>query len=175
MPSVAQIIQLAKISQYLVSNDISDGALYGAPVNPNLATQIYLITRSVEQRYIDENIAGGNTPSALLFATSEYLYAWLGAYALIVNSLINLGGEIPSTGGNTRYSYPISGTYIPSTIGEYVLNLLLPTGAIVVWAQKSIQTLAPSDWRYSYPNLTLLNGIQLGELEPLNYMYVVPI
>ena len=89
MLSVSQIIVLAKISQYLASNDISEGSLFGAPVNPNIATQIYLITRSVEQRYIDEDISGGNIPSVELLATSEYLYAWLGSYAMIANSLIN--------------------------------------------------------------------------------------
>jgi len=175
MLSVSQKIVLAKISQYLASNDISDGALYGAPVNPNLAIQIYLITRSVEQRYIDEDIAGGNIPTAQLLSTAEYLYAWLGAYALQASWVVSSGGSIPSTGGSTLYGYPISDTYIPSTIGETVLNLGLPDNAIVVWAQKSIQTLAPSDWSYSYPNLTLLNGIALGELEPLNYLYVLPL
>jgi len=175
MLSVSQIIVLAKISQYLASNDISEGSLFGAPVNPNLATQIYLITRSVEQRYIDEDILGGNTPSAELLATAEYLYAWLGSYAMIANSLINSGGMIPGTGGNTLYGPPRSVTYVALADGESVLNLGLPSDAIVWWAQKSIQTLSPSDWSWSYPNLTLLNSISLGFEETLNYSYYLPI
>jgi len=171
--TVANIITIAKISQYLASNDISNGALYGAQPNPNLPTQIYLITEGVEQRYIDEG--SPSTPSASLFSTSEYLLAFLKGYGLQALALINSGGAIPSTGGLTLYGHPISGTYIPSTIGESVLNLGIPSDAIVVWAQKSIQTLNPSDWSWISPNLTLLNGIQLGELEPLNYMYVLPI
>jgi hypothetical protein len=175
MLTVVQIITIAKISQYLASNDISDGALFGAKPNPNLATQLYLITGSVEQRYIDEDIAGGNTPSDYLVSTAQYLYAFCGAYALVAAALINSSGSLPSTGGNTLYSYPVSGTYRPSVDGETVLDLGLPSNARVVWAQKSIQTLAPTDWSYSYPNLTLLNGIALGESEPLNYLYVLPL
>lgn len=171
--TVADIITYAKISMYLASNDVSNGGLYGAPPNPNLPYQINIILDTVEQRYTDEG--SPSTPSASLYTTSEYLKAWCKQYFLQAQALVNSGGAIPGTGGQTLYGYPISGTYIPSTIGEYILNLGIPSNAVVVWAQKSILTLPPSDWSWDSPNLTLLNGIQLGELEPLNYMYVLPI
>ena len=175
MPTVSQIITIAKISQYLASNDISEGALYGAKPNPDLATQLYLITGSVEQRYIDEDIAGGNIPSDYLLSSAEYLYAFCEGYALVASALINSNGVIPSTGGTTVYGHPISDTYIASVDGEIVLNLGIPSNALVIWGQKSIQTLAPTDYTWSYPNITLLNGISMSALEPFNYMYVLPI
>lgn len=171
--TVANIITYSKIAEYLASNDVSNGALFGAQPNPNLPAQILIIRKSVEQRYLDEG--SPSTPSASLYSTAGYLYAWTKQYGIQAQALINSGGAIPSTGGGTLYGHPISGTYTAVADGETVLDLGLPADAVVWWAQKSIMTLAPSDWSWSYPNLTLLNGISLSALEPLNYSYVLPI
>ena len=175
MPTVQEIHQIWPIARVLASNDISNGALFGKKPNSLLPLQIELIGYAVDYRYGLEDIAGGSIPSESLTNTSNYLYSWCGQYGLAALALINSGGIVPNPVGPTIYGYPISGTYIPSTIGESVLDLGIPSDAIVVWAQKSIQTLAPEDWSWLYPDLTLLNGIQLGELEPLNYSYVLPV
>lgn len=183
--TIANIITIAKISEYLASNDIGNSALYGAQPNPNLPAQIYLITKGVEQRYIDEGSPA--TPSASLLDTANYLYAFCKQYAMqawaLINSgqawaLINSGSAIPSTsvlGGLVLYGHPISGVYTAISDGETVLNLGIPSGAIVWQASKSLVALTSSQYSYSEPNLTLLGGISLSADEPLSYSYVLPI
>ena len=51
MPTVAEIVSIAKISQYLASNDVSKGVLYGARINPMLPKQLY-IERKDRRAYI---------------------------------------------------------------------------------------------------------------------------
>jgi len=173
--TVANIITYAKIAEYLASNAVSNGALYGAQPNPNLPAQIYLILKSVEQRYIDEG--SPSTPSASLFTTSEYLWAWLKQYGIQAQGLVNSGGAIPTPGGggSTIYGRPIQGIYTAATEPETVLDLGLPSDAIVVWAEISILPVSPFNWSWAYPNLTLLNGNFLGIGDIVNYLYVVPI
>lgn len=174
--TIANIITIAKISEYLASNDIGNSALYGAQPNPNLPAQIYLITKGVEQRYIDEGSPA--TPSASLLDTANYLYAFCKQYAMQAWALINSGSAIPSTsvlGGLVLYGHPISGVYTAISDGETVLNLGIPSGAIVWQASKSLVALTSSQYSYSEPNLTLLGGISLSADEPLSYSYVLPI
>lgn len=171
--TVANIITIAKISQYLASNDISNGALYGAQPNPNLPEQIYLILEGVKQRYIDEG--NPSIPSQSLFDTSEYLYAMCKQYAMQAWALINSGSAVPSIGGLTIYGHPISGVYVATVDGETTLNLGIPLGAIVWQASKSLLVLTSSQYSYAEPTLTLLGGISLSQGEPLSYMYVLPI
>jgi hypothetical protein len=175
MPTVTEIDTIGFVAQYLASNDVSNGALFGAIPNPNIAEQIYLIRKPVHTRYVQEDIAGGSTPSASLMQASNYAYSWYGNYGLYALALINQGGVIPTPGGTTIYGYPISGSYVAVADGETVIDLSLPTGAIVIQVTKSILQLTTSQYSYASPNLTLLGGISLSAGEQLFYLYVVPI
>lgn len=95
MPSVTDIITIAKISQPLASNDIANGALYGPRVNPMLPVQLYIVRKSVERRYDYEDVIGGNSPSQSLTKTANYLYKLCDKYGLYALSLVVSGGIVP--------------------------------------------------------------------------------
>ncbi len=182
MPTVQEIHEIAPIAQYLASNDVSNGALFGQRPNPNIAIQIYLIRKPVEWLYALEGIADGATPSASLTQTSNWLFSWLGQYGLQALNLINAGGVIPNPSQPTTiYGLPITGVYVAVNDGEYVLNLKteagdnLPAGAKVVFAEKAIRVLTSSQYNYVAPNLTLLGGIVMSAEEELFFEYVVPV
>lgn len=176
MPTVADIISIAKISQYLASNDVSKGVLYGARINPMLPKQLYIERKAVEYRYDYEDIAGGSTPSASLTYTANYLYSLCDKYGLYALALINDGGLIPGTGNITIiYSYPITGVYTATTDGETTINLGLASGAHVSQVIKGNTPLSPSDFSYDEPYLNLLNGVQMTSGETIFYLYVVPV
>lgn len=176
MPTVAEIINIAKISQYLASNDVANGSLFGAPLNPQLPLQLYIERKAVEYRYDYEDIAGGSTPSASLILTSNYLLSLCDKYALYALTLINNGGVLPGTGTVTGlWSYPIQGEYTATTDGETHLILSLPSGAHVFQVEKGNTPLAVADFEYNSPYLDLLNGVEMVADETIFFVYVVPL
>ncbi len=178
MPTVTEIVtEIAPVAQFLASNGISQGALNGAPPNPNIAHQIYLIRKPVLWRYNMEGIADGNTPSDSLVQTSNYLLDWLGNYGLLAQAQISTGGIIPNPSApTTQYGLPITATYTAATDGEYILPINLPAGAKVIFAQKGAALpINSSLYNYISPNLTLLGGLVMGFEDDLTYQYVLPI
>ena len=175
MPTVQLIHTTWPIARVLASNAVANGQLYGKPVNPLIALQIELIGYAVDYQYNLEDIDGGNTPSASLTWTSNYLYSWCREFWFQALAAISSGGVIPTPSGNTSYSIPIQGIYTATIDGETTLDLGLPTGAIVVWAEKSVDPLNPANWSWTYPNLNLLNGVAMGVDETLSFLYVIPV
>jgi len=167
--TIPQILLRAEISQYLAQISIIKGGVYGGGTPAYLPSLIYDVRKSVERVYTLDP-----TNSALI-KIANYLEAICGAYWGRASFLVNTGGSIPATSNTTFFGAPVSWTYVATADGEYIINLGLPSGAIVWWAQKSIQTLAPTDWNWVYPNITLLNGISLSNEETLNYSYYLPI
>ncbi len=105
MPTVTQIVTIiAPISNYYVSDDIANGALFGAAVNPMLGQQLYIETQAVRNRYDYENIAGGATPSQSLVLAANYLYGLCGQPGLYALSLANSGGVIPDTDNGDSFA-----------------------------------------------------------------------
>lgn len=176
MPTVTEIHDIAPIAQFLASNGIANGALYGRKPNPNLAMQIYLIRKPVEWLYDLEDIANGATPSASLVQTSNYLYSWLGQYGLEALELQNAGGIIPNPSGSTVYGLPITALYTATYDNQSVFPLSLASGARVILVERgAAPPLASSSYSYTSPDLTLLGGIVLNTDDDLTYQYVLPI
>lgn len=176
MPTVQEIHTIAPIAIVLASNDVANGTLFGARPNPNLPIQLELIRYAVDYRYNLEGIASGNTPSADLTLTSNYLYSWMGSYGSKAYFLYVSGGVIPNPSGPTIiYGLPITSVYTAIADGEYIINLNLPAGAQVIFVEKSIRVLTTSQYSYTTPNLTLLGGIVMSADEELFYEYVLPI
>lgn len=182
MPTVTQIVtQIAPISNFLASNDVANGALFGAPTNPMLPIQLYVETMAIRDRYDYELIADGSIPSMSLVAASNYLYSLCNLRAVY---LVQSGGVIPPvTPTNPTYTYPVSSQYIATVDGETELELrdvdgvVLPSTSIVIWVQKSTTPLPLQSVQYNYtaPVLTLLDGISMGAEEILSFLYVVPV
>lgn len=93
--TVAQIIDIGKVSSYLASVDVANGALYGARVNPTLPLLISMETDVLEWQSIF------NPGDLTLYADANYLYSLCSAYNLEANAIINGGGGglIPPSGG----------------------------------------------------------------------------
>lgn len=96
MPTVQEIISIAKISQYLAANDYANSGLFGGGRDRLLSRKLYGIRKNVEWLY------GLDSTDETLIKTSNYLYALCAPYnseaALIAGD--GSGGIIinPSTG-----------------------------------------------------------------------------
>lgn len=86
--TVAQIIDIAKISQYLAQNDVQKGSLFSAPVAPMTPQILYLERKAVEWMY---NLDPSNTS---LVQTSQYLYSLCRGYNLQAQQISGTAGTI---------------------------------------------------------------------------------
>lgn len=96
MPSISEIITIAKISQYLASNAIRSGGIFGGGVDRLLPRKIYNVRKDVEWMY------GIDPTNETLTETSNLLYAICAPFSLEAARIaaISTGGIIvnPSTG-----------------------------------------------------------------------------
>lgn len=97
MPTIAEIIDIAKICQYLSFIDYKNRGLYGAGVDPKLPRKLYCIRSNVEWLY---NLDPTNDT---LIGTANYLYALCVPYSGQAQIILDSGGAggiiiNPSTG-----------------------------------------------------------------------------
>jgi hypothetical protein len=114
MLTVAQILDVAKISQYLATIDIEKGSLFGQRVVPEtpqiLSNEIF----AVESWY---NL---NPADPTLIETSNYLYALCRGYNLQAQQISGTGGVIT----------PVNPTQIPTPYDfEVTPSSIVPAGA----------------------------------------------
>jgi hypothetical protein len=111
-----QIINIAKVSQYLVANNTSAGALYGKRLNPRLTRMLYMERKAVEWMYNLQN----NNPT--LAATGNYLYS-LCEFNAEASAILNNGG-----GGSIVPPSPFPPSLPPL---EFIVNDTspIPTGS----------------------------------------------
>ncbi len=116
--SVATIIDVAKVSQYLADNAIA----MGQEPNKQLANILYIERKTIEWAY---NFIPDNE---FLTKNANYLYAMCGAYAIKALGIIGSGsgGVVPNpSGGNTStYYYPINVTLDGSEISGATITKL---------------------------------------------------
>ena len=126
--TVAQIIDIAKISQYLAQNDVQKGNLFSPRVAPVTPQVLYLERKAVEWMYDTD-------PSdTSLYQTSAYLYSLCRGYNLQAQQISGTAGTIspvnPAQIPNP-YDFEVSGSSlmvngqstvtIPAFIGFNVL------------------------------------------------------
>lgn len=129
-PTVLQIIADAKISQFLVSNAIRKANTpFSGGIDINLPRKLYNIRKSVAYWYTLDST------DETLSATSKYLYALCGKYALIAANVTGGGGSISpvipfATPAPIEFIVAASGTfmvegqssvYIPQFVGYNVM------------------------------------------------------
>lgn len=97
MPTVLEIINIAKVSQYLAANDIHKKQFGKDTLDSRLDIKLYMVRKAVQWKY-------GKDPSNTtdLIQTSNYLYALCGPYAPEA-ALIISGG----TGGTVIGGQPV--------------------------------------------------------------------
>ena len=91
MLTVPQKLIIAEISQYLCTNDIQKGGLYGGGIDLLLPQKIYNIRKSVENRY------NADPTDDALEATSNYLLSICYKY-LQASTIANSGGGTTESG-----------------------------------------------------------------------------
>lgn len=104
---VSEIINIAKISEYLCANDIAKKGLWGGGVDLQLPNKIFNIRKSVEFVYTIEP----TEPS--LIATSNYLYALCAPYSLKAAWIIN-----NFSNGSTSPTSPLTSIVSPLRITQ---------------------------------------------------------
>lgn len=86
--TVTDIIDYAKLCQYISSNAISNSGLYGGGEDFLLPRKLYCVRKNVEWMY-------DRDPSdSTLFETSRYLYALCNKYIFKAKSIVNHGGSV---------------------------------------------------------------------------------
>lgn len=115
--TVAQIINIAKVSQYLAQNDVAKGRLFGPRKIPMSPQILYAERKAVEWLY---NLDPTNTTLTL---TANYLYSLCRGYNLQAANIVNNGG-----GGSVS---PISPTLPPPLPYQFEVdsNSFIATGA----------------------------------------------
>lgn len=110
MPSISDIISIAKISQYLCSNVIEKSGLYGGGVNNRLPQLLYCVRRNVEWAY------GNDNDYEDIQAMANYLYALCAPFNAEAIVILNSGN-----GGNVISPInPTLGVYlIPITSADF--------------------------------------------------------
>ena len=167
MPTVPQIIQIAKISEYLSAKDVALGALFGKRVASTTPMVLYMERKAVEWLYdLDPT-------SDTLTLTANYLYSLCRGYNLKAQSITGGGGSIvPPVPSNqplplqfivaatgTTFIDGQSSVTLTSFIGY---NLLFSRGGI----PQSTVSSEPSyySWNRSTGLLTISPNAILGEL-----------
>jgi hypothetical protein len=101
MPTVARILSLANVSQYLAANRVDKGGLFGAPpLDKQLSIKIYLVRRILQKVYdYDPNYTG-------VREVADYLYELIQKFAFKSAAIVdnNTGGQIapPTPGSGTQ-------------------------------------------------------------------------
>jgi hypothetical protein len=114
MLTVAQILDIAKISQFLATIDVEKGSLFGKRVVPETPQILYNERKAVEWLY---NL---NPADSSLVETSNYLYSLCRGYNLQAQQISGTGGVIT----------PVNPTQIPNPyIFEVSATSIVPTGA----------------------------------------------
>ena len=111
--TVLQIINIAKISQYLCVNDIQKSGLYGGGTDLQLPNKLYNIRKGIEYQY---DLDSTNTD---LPATAAYLYALCGKYGIYAQNITGSGGSISPI---TPINAPIPYQFTVAASGTLIIN-----------------------------------------------------
>jgi len=119
--SVAQIIRIAKISQYLCSVEIMKQGLLGGGIDLELPEKIKNVRDDVEYWY------GLDSTDDTLRETSNYLYALCGRFAMAAQGVTGGGGSIsptnPSTEMPEKIEFVVNTTDSPILAGGSSLSI----------------------------------------------------
>lgn len=90
MPTIAEIVDIYPIAQYLAANDIAKKGLYGGGVDVELPNKIYMVGKNVK-RIFDYDPSDSTLP-----ATARYLYGLCGIYGSQALVVVQNAGTIAS-------------------------------------------------------------------------------
>ncbi len=156
MPTPAEVIPIAEVSQYLAGNTLEAGGLYGGgAIYKKLERRLYVERKSLEWKYSYDP-----TNTTDLVATSNYVYALCAPFSLLAKVIINGG-----TGGLlAAVMLEISGADFEN-MNEYT-NPILNGKNIKVFSNGIARFLYNENPPTGYSQEWLLNGSTLQILTP---------
>lgn len=112
--TVSQIINIAKISQYLAKIDVAKGSLFGQRIAPNTPQILYAERKAVEWMY---NL---DPTDSTLTLTANYLYSLCRGYNLKAASISGGGGSVSPVDPVSPTPSPYQ--FIVAASGELINN-----------------------------------------------------
>ena len=110
MPTIASIVSIYPIAQYLATIDINKRGLYGGGVDLQLPEKIRNIGMSVERIYNDD------PTDTTLTSTANYLYALMGKYGMQALHIPELTGYVADIEQLNQLPVPYDFTVSSTTI-----------------------------------------------------------
>lgn len=101
MPSIAVILDIYPVAQYLATIDINKRGLYGGGVDLQLPEKIRNIGVSIERIYNDD------PTDTTLTATANYLYALCGKYGMQAQAVTGIAGSVAGIISNVQSPLPL--------------------------------------------------------------------
>lgn len=148
-------INIAKVSQYLASDDISKGNLFGPRKIPITPRVLYMERMAVEWMY---NLDPNNSTLAL---TGPYLYSLCRGYNLKAQNILNIGGGgsispiTPSGSAPNPYDWEVTPTSEPLADGESTVTLTDLIGFNIIFSRGGIvQSTVNQGSYYSWNRVT---------------------
>ena len=110
MPTIASIVSIYPIAQYLATVDINKRGLYGGGVDLQLPEKIRNIGMSVERIYNDD------PTDTTLTSTVNYLYALMGKYGMQAQAVTGIAGSVAGIISNVQSPLPLDFEVTASSI-----------------------------------------------------------
>jgi len=110
MPTIASIVSIYPIAQYLATVDINKRGLYGGGVDLQLPEKIRNIGMSVERIYNDD------PTDTTLTSTANYLYALMGKYGMQAQAVTGIAGSVAGIISNVQSPLPLDFEVTASSI-----------------------------------------------------------
>lgn len=153
--TVAQIISIAKVSQYLCTVDIEKTGLYAGGTDLNLPRKLYSTRKDIEYQYeldpSNEDIA----------PTAAYLYALCGKYGLYAQAILlnpgTTGGTISRTAPSPyQFTVDASTSFIIDGQSSKTITAFIGYNLIFIRGGITQSTVNPGDGSsyYSYTKAT---------------------
>lgn len=167
---VLEKINIAKVSQFLASNDIAKAGLFGGGQDLQLPRKIYCIRKNVEWLYNLDNT------DSTLEGTSNYLISLCAPYNLTGQYIINNGGSgsVSPVNPNTRpvpLDFEVSGSSFIATgesskvIPQFAgYNILFVRGGIGQYQTNLGDGSTYFSWDRNSALFTCYGAAQAGEL-----------
>jgi hypothetical protein len=164
--SVPVILDIARVSGYLVANDVAKGALFGERVDPDWPLRLYLERKAVE--WMHERDSDYDT----LRASANYLFALCGGYASKALRVMARAGVVPGDGtagdgavivGPAPGSYTMDFLYLVEVVGvdfadatNYNDTRIAGKELVVYWNEVNRYIEVGSEWAYTTGGIQIL-------------------
>ncbi len=144
--TIPQIINIAKISQYLCVADIEKSYQYGG-IDLNLPNKLYNVRKSIEYWYaIDPT-------DTTLVTTRNYLLALCAPYSLTAENITSSGGSVSPILPSSGYEYYEITDTISADSSTYT-NQLLVGGLSLSFVILNNQILSYGNGDFTFNNIT---------------------